>query len=117
MNTFSMYSPRLDETVATRPDQHSQGMNRLIAAAVVNHTFRELLLDSPETALEQGYFGQKFNLEAYEEALVTSIDADNLTEFAAQVVEEEYEEFGYERVSGSGRWVPAEPALVVMDSN
>lgn len=117
MNTFSMYSPRLDTTVATRPDQTSQGLNRMIAAAVVNQSFRSTLLHSPEKALRNGYFGEPFNLEPEEEAMVLSIEADSLSDFATQIVEREHEETRYERVSGSGQWVPAEPALVVLDAN
>lgn len=117
MNTYSMYSPRLDTTVATRPDQPSEGLNRMIAAAVVNKTFRKALLNSPNQALQDGYFGERFELNPHEEALVLSIEAETLSDFANQVVERDHEEYRYERVSGSGRWVPAEPAMVVLDSN
>jgi hypothetical protein len=112
-----MYSPRLDTAVATRPDQHSEGLNRLIAAAVVNQTFCDTLLNTPEFALENGYFGEKFNLEDYEKALILSIEAEDLSDFANQITERGHEELQYQRVSGSSCWVPAEPAMVVMDSN
>ncbi len=117
MNTYSMYSPRLDTTVATRPDQPSEGLNRLIAAAVINQNFCDSLLNTPELALENGYFGEQFNLEDHEVGLILSIEADNLSDFANQVVERGHEEFEYRRVSGSSCWVPAEPAMVVMDPN
>lgn len=117
MNTYSMYSPRLDSTVATRPEQTSEGLNRLLAAAVVNQNFCDSLLHKPEVVLEEGYFGERFNLEDHEKALVLSIEADNISDFANQIVEREHGEFEYRKVSGSSCWIPAEPAMVVMDSN
>lgn len=63
------------------------GVSSLIAAAVVDSTFRELLLADPEYALEKGYSGQFFYLSEEERRLVTSIRATSLSEFASQLVD------------------------------
>jgi hypothetical protein len=42
------------------------GINAVLAAAVVNHEFCQLLLDQPEVALQQGYLGDSFDLTSEE---------------------------------------------------
>jgi len=61
------------------------GLNKLFAAAVVNHQFCQLLLNQPEAALQQGYLGDVFNLTPEEQALIISIRAKSLPELAQQV--------------------------------
>ena len=61
------------------------GLNKLFAAAVVNDQFCQLLLDEPEIALQQGYFGDTFDLSSDEEALIVSIRAKTLSDLARQV--------------------------------
>lgn len=63
-------------------------LSRLIAAAVVNRTFCHLLLTDPAQALRSGYSGQTFDLSHAERALVLSIRANNLTDFARQLSSE-----------------------------
>ena len=41
----------------------SGALSRLMAAAVINQDFRELLLSDPERALAQGYGGEQFPLD------------------------------------------------------
>jgi hypothetical protein len=60
-------------------------MNKLFAAAVVNSQFCHLLLNEPETALQQGYLGDAFDLTLDEQALIISIRANSLPELARQV--------------------------------
>jgi hypothetical protein len=62
------------------------GLNKLFAAAVVNDQFCQLLLDQPEIALQQGYFGDTFDLSLEEQALIVSIRAKSLPELAQQVI-------------------------------
>jgi hypothetical protein len=62
------------------------GVSSLIAAAVVDSSFRELLLANPAYALEKGYYGQFFRLSDEERQLVESIRATSLSDFASQLV-------------------------------
>lgn len=61
------------------------GLNKLFAAAVVNNQFCQLLLDQPELALQQGYFGDSFDLSLEEHALLISVRAESLPDLARQV--------------------------------
>lgn len=72
------------------PDSHNQEIDRLLAAAVVNHKFRTLLLADPSAALSAGYNGDTFQLSSEETKLLQSIHAATLQDFAAQLVEAEY---------------------------
>jgi hypothetical protein len=63
------------------------GVNSLIAAAVVDSSFRELLLANPAYALEKGYYGQFFGLTEEERQLVVSIRASSLSDFAYQLLD------------------------------
>lgn len=61
------------------------GLSRLFEAAVVNRQFCQLLLSQPETALRQGYLGNKFDLTLEEQTLIISIQANSLPDLARQV--------------------------------
>ena len=65
---------------------HTPELCRLLAAAVVSPEFRRLLLTDAAQALENGYNGTSFGLSAGEQALVLSIHANSLADFAAQLV-------------------------------
>jgi hypothetical protein len=67
------------------PDDHLE-LNRLLAAAVVNTQFCQLLLDDPGLALQNGYQGETFFLSEEERALILSIRADTLTDLARELV-------------------------------
>jgi len=58
---------------------------RLLAAAVVNPGFCQMLLTRPELALEHGYQGESFSLDEQERALVVSVRADSLADLARQI--------------------------------
>jgi hypothetical protein len=63
----------------------SGGLPRLFAAAIVSREFRETLLQEPETAVQQGYLGQTFQLTDAEKRLLYSVRAESLTDLAQQV--------------------------------
>ncbi|MBU2611074.1 MAG: hypothetical protein KJ606_09055 [Chloroflexi bacterium] len=69
---------------AVVPSDHTE-LSRLLSAAVVNHQFKNLLLDDPESALEKGYLGESFLLADDVRALLVSIRADTLTDLARQL--------------------------------
>ena len=68
------------------PFSHTPELCRLLAAAVVSPEFRRLLLTDAAQALENGYNGTTFGLSAGEQALILSIHANSLADFAAQLV-------------------------------
>ena len=70
--------------IQNEPDDHLE-ICRLLAAATVNPTFRQLLLTDPVQALEAGYQGESFFLTADERNLIVSIQADNLESLAWQI--------------------------------
>ena len=77
-------SPSVIISVQTRVS-HSE-VNRLLAAAVVNRKFRQLLLSDPVQALEAGYQGEKFTFTRSERDLIVSIQAKSLAELAGQLI-------------------------------
>ena len=61
-------------------------LSRLIAAAVVDRKFCELLLENPAVALESNYGGESFHLTHVEKELVLSVQyPTSLADFAAQL--------------------------------
>ena len=82
------FAPSTNYSKLTRvkePSPSSSTINRLLAAAVVNKNFRDLLLTDPGLALAQGYQGETFSLDYQERILVLSIQADNLRDFALKI--------------------------------
>jgi hypothetical protein len=71
-----MVSPSLDDHLE---------LSRLLAAAVVNPSFRHLLLVDPQQAIENGYQGETFLLSDAERYLLLFIHADTLAELARQI--------------------------------
>lgn len=69
---------------------------RLLAAAVVSRSFRELLLREPLTAVRQGYHGEQFVLSLEELDILLAVQADTLQDFARQL------QAGRERVRARG---------------
>lgn len=69
--------------------QNKQGdaaeLSRLMAAAIINERFRELLLKDPRLALHQGFNGERFYLDPEQEERVLSIQASTLSEFAGHL--------------------------------
>jgi hypothetical protein len=77
------YQPQFQMKVA--PISASNGLSRVFAAAVVNHQFRQVLLDDPHTALQAGYLDETFKLSDEERDLIVSIRAASLSDLARQV--------------------------------
>ena len=63
-------------------------VSRLLTAAVINHSFRSMLLSNPAKAIAGGYSGEWFQLGSTQKRRVTSIHASTLTEFATQLAEQ-----------------------------
>ncbi len=64
---------------------NSSELSRVFAAAVINKQFCAMLLNYPEQALQNGYFGDPFLLSREEQDLIVSIRANSLTDLATQV--------------------------------
>ena len=90
---------------------HTSDISRLLAAAVVNRKFRELLLVDPCQALDQGYEGENFSLTAYERKIVISIQAEDLNDFALQITS--YKEVGL--CSQGVDWYPSSHNALVLE--
>jgi len=63
----------------------SANISRIITAAVINQSFRQLLLSNPEKAISTGFNGESFRLERDEQELILSIKATTLADFATKV--------------------------------
>ena len=61
-------------------------LSRLLTAATVSKTFRQLLLTNPRQALANGYNGEVFNLDAQDLDRILSIQALSLRDFAQQLI-------------------------------
>lgn len=70
-----------------RSPNGSSELSRLIAAAIINQKFRELLLKDPLLAMEAGFNGEAFHLDPDYLELVLSIRAQSLSDFASQLAE------------------------------
>ena len=90
----------------------SGGISRLLAAAVINQSFRDLLLTRPAEALEQGYYGEEFALDSNEKNLVLSLQAKDLSELAQQITT--YQED--KSLHGIGYWIPVNHPEVVLNA-
>jgi hypothetical protein len=72
--------------VVRESDGEHLELSRLLAAAVVNPQFENLLINAPQVALQQGYQEESFLLTQEERDLVLSIHAVSLAEFARLLV-------------------------------
>ena len=83
----------MELTHITSPGNHLAGgpsptagsFSRLLAAAVINQGFRNLLLTRPEEALRVGFQGEKFPLSREDRQRVLAIQARDLADFALQL--------------------------------
>lgn len=73
--------PFLAKSAIQHSDRHD-GLNHLLAAAVVSRQFREMLLEDPEAALQKGYLGEQFELSHEEREHLTSTRAQSLADLA-----------------------------------
>lgn len=60
--------------------------SRILSAAVINAGFRSMLLNNPVNAVGSGYRGEHFQLGNEERNHLASIHAQNLSDFATQLV-------------------------------
>ena len=80
------YQHRAGRAMNTTPRHtHTDGLNRIFAAAVVNRQFCQMLLQDPRVALHQGYLGETFSLSKEEMDALISIRAESLSDFARQL--------------------------------
>jgi len=107
---FSTSSPNKQNGHKT--PNHSGGISRLLAAAVINQGFRKLLLTHPAEALAQGYCGEEFALDQNEKELVLFHQAKDLTELAQQITT--YQED--KSLHGIGYWIPVNQPAVVLEA-
>ena len=59
--------------------------SRILSAAVINSSFRSMLLSDPAKAIAGGYSGEKFNLGHADHKHLSSIHANSLADFASQL--------------------------------
>lgn len=71
-------------SLTSKPNNSSE-LSRVFAAAVISQQFRDMLLNQPEQALQNGYFGEPFLLSREEQDLIVSIRARSLSDLAIQV--------------------------------
>jgi len=81
--TLDTYQPQ--PLVLGKSTPPRTGLQRLFAAAIINHQFRETLLKKPEDALLAGYLGQTFSLTDQERTIIKSIRAETITDLAQKV--------------------------------
>ena len=91
---------------------HSGGISLLLAAAVINQGFRDLLLTRPAEALDQGFCGDEFSLDRNERNLILSIQARDLSDFALQILD--YQEDKSPQYSRF--WIPVAQTKVPLDA-
>ena len=61
--------------------------SRIISAAVINERFCNLLLNDPEKAINSGYSGETFEMNVEDKLLLSSIRANNLSDFALKLAQ------------------------------
>ena len=61
-------------------------LNRMLCAAVVSKSFRNMLLTNPEIALASGYQGETFHLSDEDQSWLFSMRPASLVDLAANMV-------------------------------
>jgi len=61
--------------------------SRILTAAVINEGFRQSLLISPGDAIDCGYHGEFFNVNAQDRAKMEAIHASNLVDFVTKIIQ------------------------------
>ena len=90
--------------VSTNPE----AISRLISAAVVDKAFRKLLLTKPAVAIALGYNGEMFDLTDEDQALICTIQAASLPDFASQLIR-------LRENNCSGEWIVRKPVKLNHD--
>jgi len=60
-------------------------LERLICAGAISPSFRQQLMSDPGRAVQRGYLGQTFHLNAEELRLITNVRANDFEHFAEQI--------------------------------
>ena len=84
MITSQTFQKTCSLSLASKPNSSSE-LSRVFAAAVINQQFCDMLLNQPQLALQNGYFGEPFLLSREQQDLIVSIRARSLSELATQV--------------------------------
>jgi hypothetical protein len=108
----------INQTSASNPgaQDSTNSLNRLVAAAVVNRNFRDLLLTEPAQALTCGFQGEVFDLDTQDARMILSIQAESLSDFAQQLADLQNNKQPSRLHSASGCWVPSQCSSVVLDA-
>lgn len=101
---FTTKQSNFSSVVSTNPE----AISRLISAAVVDKTFRKLLLTKPALAMALGYNGENFDLTEEDQALIQTIQAASLPDFAAQLLR-------LRENNCSGEWIVRKPVKLNRD--
>ena len=97
----------------SRQHPGASDISRLLSAAVINKNFRNLLLSDPARALREGFSGEQFHLEEADRALILSIQAQNLKEFATQLTARKDTKPSY----SNEYWIPVEKPSVALNAD
>jgi hypothetical protein len=85
MNTKTLVRKRFE---ILDPETERNTINRLLAAAVINAKFCNLLLCNPRIAIETGFSDEQFDLSPQTRDIIVSIHASSLKEFAQELIEQ-----------------------------
>jgi len=78
-------TPTLEVSGQLEYPAHNEELNRLLCAAVVSKSFRNMLLDNPEVAVASGYQGESFNLTTEDRSWLLSTRSTSLVDLAANM--------------------------------
>ena len=78
---------QFNATSSPRQRLASQEYSRILSAAVINTSFRCMLLKDPAKAVSAGYSGEKFDLRTEDRKRLIGIQADSLVDFASKLTE------------------------------
>ena len=76
---------RFPSTKQSQNKSTSSEYSRILSAAVINSTFRKMLLSDPVKAVSSGYSGEQFDLDREDKNRLATIHATSLAEFAAEL--------------------------------
>jgi expansin (peptidoglycan-binding protein) len=75
----------INSKVSQKRKTTSPEYSSILSAAVINNSFRQMLLSDPAKAVSSGYSGEAFNLNKEDKKRLTAIHAVSLADFAAQL--------------------------------
>jgi len=102
--SFKAVQAGLFNVVSTNP----KAISKLLSAAIVDRSFQKVLLTRPEEAMANGYNGEIFDLTEDDRAMIMTIQATSIKDFAAQLVRLRENNCSGEWVVKSNYRVPAQ---------